>query len=317
MVISTIRKLGPIDQLIDFGGPARDYRESSVKKLNGRVAVVTGGASGIGQGMTRAFAAEGMKIVIADIEAEARDKAASELASDGAEVIAVECDVSDRASLETVREEALSAFGAVHVVCNNAGVAGGQPGPIWAAPQSDWDWVLGVNLMGVVYGVQTFAPLLIEQGEGGHIVNTASLAGLMEGAGIYGVSKQAVVGLTESLWRDLAATNSGVSASVLCPAWVRTRIMESERNRPEAPRPDEEIPPEAQALREVVRGLIEKDGLDPVQVGRQVAQSIKDDTFYILTHPGWNNIIRNRMENILSGRDPVTVPPEGGDLPIR
>jgi NAD(P)-dependent dehydrogenase (short-subunit alcohol dehydrogenase family) len=291
--------------------------ENIVKDLKGRVAVVTGGASGIGQGMIRAFASEGMKIVIADIEVEARDKAASDLANDGAEVIAVECDVSSAASVEAVRDEALSAFGAVHVVCNNAGVAGGQPGPIWAAPQSDWDWVLGVNLLGVVHGVQTFVPLLIEQGQGGHIVNTASLAGLMEGAGIYGVSKQAVVGLTESLWRDLKATESGVSASVLCPAWVRTRIMESERNRPEAPRPNEEIPAEAQALRDIVRGLIEKDGLDPEDVGRQVARSIKDDKFYILTHPGWNNIIRNRMENILAGRDPVTVPPEGGDLPIQ
>ena len=291
--------------------------ENIVKDLKGRVAVVTGGASGIGQGMIRAFASEGMKIVIADIEVEARDKAASDLANDGAEVIAVECDVSSAASVEAVRDEALSAFGAVHVVCNNAGVAGGQPGPIWAAPQSDWDWVLGVNLLGVIHGVQTFVPLLIEQGQGGHIVNTASLAGLMEGAGIYGVSKQAVVGLTESLWRDLKATDSGVSASVLCPAWVRTRIMESERNRPEAPRPNEEIPAEAQALRDIVRGLIEKDGLDPEDVGRQVARSIKDDKFYILTHPGWNNIIRNRMENILAGRDPVTVPPEGGDLPIQ
>jgi NAD(P)-dependent dehydrogenase (short-subunit alcohol dehydrogenase family) len=291
--------------------------ENIVKDLKGRVAVVTGGASGIGQGMIRAFASEGMKIVIADIEVEARDKAASDLANDGAEVIAVECDVSSAASVEAIRDEALSAFGAVHVVCNNAGVAGGQPGPIWAAPQSDWDWVLGVNLLGVVHGVQTFVPLLIEQGQGGHIVNTASLAGLMEGAGIYGVSKQAVVGLTESLWRDLKATESGVSASVLCPAWVRTRIMESERNRPEAPRPNEEIPAEAQALRDIVRGLIEKDGLDPEDVGRQVARSIKDDKFYILTHPGWNNIIRNRMENILAGRDPVTVPPEGGDLPIQ
>ena len=286
-----------------------------MKELKDRVAVVTGGASGIGKGMTRAFAAEGMKIVIADIEAEARDRAVLDLTKEGAEAIGVECDVSSPAAVEAVRDAALSAFGAVHVVCNNAGVAGGQPGPIWTAPQEDWDWVLGVNLMGVIHGIQTFVPLLIEQGEGGHIVNTASLAGLMEGAGIYGVSKQACVGLSETLWRDLRSTESGVSASVLCPAWVNTRIMESERNRPETPRPESEVPAEAQAIRNMVEGFI-KEGLDPDDVGRRVARAIQDDTFYILTHPGWNNIIRSRMENILNGRDPVSVPPDDGRLPF-
>ncbi len=288
-----------------------------MKELKGRVAVVTGGASGIGQGMTRAFAAEGMKIVIADIESEARDRALSELVANGADAIAVECDVSSRAAVDAVRDAALSAFGSVHVVCNNAGVGGGQPGPIWAAPQSDWEWVLGVNLMGVVHGIQAFAPLLIEQGEGGHIVNTASIAGLMEGMGIYGVSKQAVVGLTESLWRDLKTTESGVSASVLCPAWVRTRILEAERNRPEAPRATEDLPADALAIRNLVKGLIENDGLDPDLVGRIVTQAIKDETFYILTHPAWNNIIRNRMENIVENRDPVGVPPDEGTFPGR
>jgi NAD(P)-dependent dehydrogenase (short-subunit alcohol dehydrogenase family) len=287
-----------------------------MKDLKGRVAVVTGGASGIGQGMTRAFAAEGMKVVIADIEAEARESALAALEEAGAEAIAVECDVSKWESVESLRDEVLSAFGAVHVVCNNAGVAGGMSGSIWEAEQDDWDWVLGVNLMGVTYGVKAFAPVLIEQGEGGHIVNTASLAGLIEGAGIYGVSKQAAVGLSEALWRDLKATDSGVSASVLCPAWVRTRIIESERNRPEAPRKEKEVTPEATAMQAVIRGLIENQGIDPDVVGGNVVQAIKDDHFYILTHPTWNNMIRNRMENILEGRDPIPVPPDGGDLPI-
>ena len=219
-----------------------------MKELKDRVAVVTGGASGIGNGMARAFAAEGMKVVIADIEEEARDAAVSELTQQGAEAIGVQCDVSDRASVEALRDAALSAFGAAHVICNNAGVAGGSPGPIWASPQDDWDWVLGINLMGVVYGVQAFVPLFLEQGEEGHVVNTASLAGLIHGGGIYGVSKQAVVGLSEGLWRDLKASGSSVGASVLCPGWVSTRIMESERNRPESPRPSEEIPAEVQQI---------------------------------------------------------------------
>jgi NAD(P)-dependent dehydrogenase (short-subunit alcohol dehydrogenase family) len=262
--------------------------------------------------MARAFAAEGMKIVIADIEEGPREAAVAGLTDGGAEAIGVACDVSDRASVEAMRDAALSAFGAAHVVCNNAGVAGGTPGPIWASPQEDWDWVMGVNLQGVVNGVQSFVPLFLEQGDGGHVVNTASLAGLMEGAGIYGVSKQAVVALSESLWRDLKATDPSVGASVLCPAWVRTRIMESDRNRPESPRPADDIPAEAQMMRSMVEGFIQR-GLEPDEVGRQVVQAIRDESFYILTHPSWNNIIQNRMENILMGRDPVSVPPNDGE----
>ncbi len=281
-----------------------------LKELKDRVAVVTGGGSGIGLGMARAFAAEGMRVVIADIEDEPREAAVKGLNEGGAEAIGVACDVAKRESVEAVREAALSAFGAVHVVCNNAGVGGGQPVPIWAAPQEDWDWVLGVNLMGVVYGVQTFVPVMLEQGEGGHVVNTASVAGLMNGMGIYGVSKQGVVGLSEALWRDLEQTNSGVGVSVLCPGWVRTRIMEAERNRPEAPRDDVELPPDVAARAEFVKGLI-ANGLDPDVVGRQVADAIKEDTFYILTHPDWNNVIQHRFENILGARPPTTILPEG------
>ncbi len=281
-----------------------------LRELKGRVAVVTGGGSGIGNGMARVFAAEGMRVVVADIEGEAREGAVKALTDSGAEAIGVQCDVADRASVEAMRDAALSAFGAVHVVCNNAGVAGGQPVPIWSAPQTDWDWVLGVNLMGVVYGVQTFVPVMLEQGEGGHVVNTASLAGLINGTGIYGVSKQAVVGLTESLWRELDATDSGVGASVLCPGWVRTRIMESERNRREAPRDDIEIPEDFAARAALVKGLID-NGLEPDEVGKQVADAIRNDTFYILTHPHWNNVIQHRFENILEGRAPTLVAPEG------
>lgn len=281
-----------------------------LQELQNRVAVVTGAGSGIGLGMARAFAAEGMRVVVADIEDAPREAAVKALAESGAQAIGVHCDVAERASVEAVRDAALSAFGAVHVVCNNAGVAGGQPAPIWAAPQEDWDWVLGVNLMGVVYGVQTFVPVMLEQGEGGHVVNTASLAGLINGAGIYGVSKQACVGLTESLWRELQETGSGVGASVLCPGWVRTRIMESDRNRKEAPRESAEIPADVAARAEIVKGLIQA-GQDPDDVGRTVARAIQDDTFYILTHPHWNNVIQHRFENILEGRAPTMVAPDG------
>ncbi len=284
-----------------------------MEELQGRVAVVTGGASGIGNGMCRAFAEAGMKIVVADVEDEAREAAVKALVGEGADAIGVRCDVTDEASVVAVRDEALATFGKVHVVCNNAGVAGGGPGPLWSLPQADWDWVMGVNLQGVVHGIRVFVPTILEQDEGGHVVNTASLAGLMHGAGIYGVSKQACVALSEALFRDLSLADPKVGVSVLCPAWVRTRIMESERNRPEAPRPAVEIPAEIQAARDMVAGFIER-GLDPLDVGRQVAAAIRERRFYILTHPGWNNMLEKRFGDILEGRDPVPVPPAEGEF---
>ena len=286
-----------------------------MEDLNGRVAVVTGGASGIGLGMARAFGAEGMRVVIGDIETGPREEAVAGLTAAGTEAIGIACDVGDQGQVEALRDAALDAFGAVHVLCNNAGVAGGNAGPIWEAPQDDWDWVMGVNLQGVVHGVRAFVPAMLAQADGGHIVNTASLAGLMHGAGIYGMSKQACVGLSEALWRDLRATGKPVSASVLCPAWVRTRIMESERNRPESPRAEVEIPAEAQAMRDLVAGLIER-GLDPEDVGRQVVDAVRHDRFYILTHPKWNGVLEARFRTILEGLDPVPVAPEGEDFPF-
>ena len=285
-----------------------------MKDLENRVAVVTGGASGIGLGMARAFAAEGMRVVVADIESDARDAAVGQLTDAGAEAIGIPCDVGDEDAVRALRDETLARFGAVHVLCNNAGVAGGAPGPLWAAPQDDWDWVMGVNVQGVIHGIRHFVPVLLEQGEGGHVVNTASMAGLIQGGGIYGVSKQACVALSEGLWRDLQAVDPRVGVSVLCPGWVRTRIMESERNRPEAPRSPEDLPDEVRVMRDLVAGLIER-GLDPLEVGRQVVAAIREGRFYILTHPGWNNMIRHRFECILEGRPPTPVAPEDGEVP--
>ena len=282
-----------------------------MQDLAERIAVVTGGASGIGLGMAQAFAGRGMKLVIADIEAEPLESAVSELVSAGADAIGVECDVSDAAAVENLRDRALSQFGAVHVLCNNAGVAGSGPGT-WEAPQEEWDWVMGVNLWGVVYGIRHFVPVMIEQGAPAHVVNTASMAGLIHGGGIYGVTKHAVVALSESLFSEFQALGHDIGVSVLCPGWVRTRIMESERNRPEAPRP---APGESAALVEMVRkvmsGLVE-GGLDPADVGALVADSIVERRFYVLPHPDWRNMIENRTQAILEGRDPVNVPPDDG-----
>lgn len=281
-----------------------------MQELRDRVAVVTGGASGIGLGMAQAFAAEGMKLVLADVEAEPLERAVKQLAGDGADVIGVECDVSKAAAVEALRERSLARFGAVHVLCNNAGV-GGSFGALWEAPLDEWEWVMGVNVMGVVHGVRSFVPVMIEQRAPGHVVNTASMAGLVHGAGIYGITKHAVVALSEGLFSQLEGLKLPIGVSVLCPGWVRTNIMTSDRNRPEAPRP---APGERAALIESIRSMMDgfvRSGLDPQEVGRLVARAIREERFYVLTHPHWANMIRNRMETILEGRDPIGVAPAG------
>jgi NAD(P)-dependent dehydrogenase (short-subunit alcohol dehydrogenase family) len=283
-----------------------------MQDLTGRVAVVTGGASGIGRGMAEAFAARGMKIVIADIETEPLEATTAALREAGAEILGVRCDVADPASVEALRDEVLSHFGAVHVLCNNAGVAGTGGAATWEAPLAEWDWVMGVNLRGVIHGIRSFLPAMIEQGGPGHVVNTSSMAGLIHGAGIYGVTKHAVVGLSESLWNELRGRGHPIGVSVLCPGFVRTRIIESERNRPETPRPDPgERAAEVEMMRGIMAGLIER-GLDPLEVGNVVADAIQDERFYVLPHP-WHNMIENRMRTILDGKDPIAVAPEGAN----
>ncbi len=285
-----------------------------MKEFKGRVAVVTGGASGIGRGIAEALAARGMKIVLADIEQPVLDKTAEELRASGAEVVGIVCDVSKQESVDHLARASLDAFGAVHVLCNNAGVAGGGPAATWEASLDDWTWVLGVNLMGVVHGIRSFVPIILEQAQGGHIVSTASMAGLMVGGGIYGVTKHAVVALSESLWNEFSARGSPIGVSVLCPGWVNTHIMESERNRPEAPRPDPgETPAEFEILRQFVENQI-KQGMDPREAGEIVADAIRDERFYVLTH-AWQNLVEHRMRNILQDGDPTRAVPAGMDWP--
>ncbi len=281
-----------------------------MEQLRDRVAVVTGAASGIGLGMARALAAEGAKVVLADIEAGPLEAAAAGLRETGAKVTPVRCDVADAASVDALRDETLSVYGAVHVLCNNAGVGGGLPLPIWEQPAEEWDWVMGVNLDGVIHGIQRFVPLMVEQGEGGHVVNTSSIAGLAAGNGIYGVSKHAVVALSESMYRDAQMRGLPIGVSVLCPGWVSTRIMESERNRPEAPR---EVPEALVAITQQMRALVDEQvsqGMDPDEVGRQVVAAIREERFYILTHP-WQAMIESRMRHILDGTNPEAVMPPG------
>jgi NAD(P)-dependent dehydrogenase (short-subunit alcohol dehydrogenase family) len=285
-----------------------------VRELVNRVAVITGGAGGIGRGMAECFAAEGMKLVLADIEGEVLANTVADLESRGAVVVGVECDVSKPESVASLAEQTLTAHGAVHVLCNNAGVVPGAMRGMWESSLTDWEWVIGINLMGVVHGIRSFIPIMLEQGGEGHIVNTASMAGLVSGLGIYGVTKSGVISLSESLLVELQGRGAEIGVSVMCPGWVKTKLMEAERNRPEAPREDlVEVTPEGEIMYKIIQSLVE-NGLDPLDVGKQVVASIKEERFYILTHPEWNDMIRGRMENILEGRNPTAITPPGADL---
>ena len=272
-----------------------------MRELRGKVAVVTGAASGIGRAMAERFAREGMKVVLADVEETALAAAQKSIAGS----IAVRTDVSKAESVEALRQKAVDAFGAVHVVCNNAGV--GVGGPAWARSVADWEWILGVNLWGVVHGIRTFVPAMIAQGEG-HVVNTASIAGMITtlGFGPYCATKHAVVALSECLHHDLQTFADGkVKVSVLCPGFVKTRIHESERNRPEGLRekPQGAPSPTELAMQQVMSAAI-ASGIEPSEVAEHVLRAIVEEKFYVFTHPKLKGAVKRRMDEILEERLP-------------
>ncbi len=273
-----------------------------MQELAGKVAVVTGGASGIGRAMADRFARAGMKLVLADIEAASLEVAAGEIRETGAEVVEARTDVTELASVEALLATTLGAFGAVHVVCNNAGVA--TAGPVWEASIADWEFTLGANLWGVIHGVKTFAPVLLEQNEG-HFVNTASMAGLVSGAnmGVYNVSKYGVVALTETLFEDLRNAGSDVGASVLCPAFVQSRIWDSGRNRPESLRDADRQSLEDSEQGKALRVIIE-NAMPAARVADAVHDAILSKRLYIVTHESTRGPVERRMRNILDGTNP-------------
>jgi NAD(P)-dependent dehydrogenase (short-subunit alcohol dehydrogenase family) len=269
----------------------------------GRVAVVTGAASGIGFGLAQRFAAEGLHVVMADVEEPALSKAAARIAESGASVLPVATDVADLAAVEALRDAALSRFGAVHVVCNNAGV-GGSHGPLWECPPGEWDWVLGVNLNGVMNGVRAFMPVLLGQ-DAGYLVNTSSIFGVFAGTlGPYGVSKHAVTALTETLYFNLKSQGvAHVGVSVLCPGAVQTNFGASSRNRPAwagpaAPRDQAEQASAARFDRLAVLGA------SPQEVAGMVLDGIRSRRFYILTSDNRNRAVLRRGEEVVAGGPP-------------
>lgn len=269
-----------------------------MQELTGRTAVVTGAASGIGRALARRFGAEGMNVVLADIEDAPLAEATESLAADGVEVLAVPTDVRDADALDHLARVSIERFGTVHLLCNNAGVGGG--GPMHELAIADWKWVLDVNLNGVVNGIHAFLPHLYAHGEAAHVVNTASMAGWFgwPGMGPYCASKFAVVGLSECLFHETRGTNVGVS--VLCPGWVDTNIADSGRNRPGAPQGA--ITGSTEGA-ELVRQLI-SNGLAPAVVADAVVDAIRSDRFWVLTHPDMAAGARGRLEGALAGRNP-------------
>jgi NAD(P)-dependent dehydrogenase (short-subunit alcohol dehydrogenase family) len=275
-----------------------------MRELSGKVAVVTGAASGIGLALCRRLGADGMRMMMADVEEPALAAAAADLAAEGIEAATSATDVSDPDAVDALARATLDRFGAVHLVCNNAGVAGGALA--WEIPVPSWNWIVGVNLLGVANGIRSFVPHLIAQGEG-HVVNTASVAGLIAspGLGAYCATKHAVVGLSESLRHDLAVVGSPVGVSVLCPGFVRTRIAEADRNWPARLGPPPEVPDQAAAeqMRQAVADAIES-GLDPAVIAEAVRDAVVAGRFWILTHPEFNDAVAGRYRDAVAGRDP-------------
>jgi NAD(P)-dependent dehydrogenase (short-subunit alcohol dehydrogenase family) len=286
-------------------------KEKLMKDFKGKVAVITGGAGGIGSAFARRWAAEGAKIVLADVEGPALKAAEEALRAGGADVRAFSIDVSNHAEVERLAEQTLSAFGGVHLLFNNAGVQAGQGTALWEDTLKDWHWVVGVNLWGVIHGVRVFVPIMSGQGGPAHIVNTASVAGLRSSPdiGIYSVTKAAVVMLSENLFQQLRARQLPIGVTVVCPGVVRTRLNDAWRNRP----PDlanETTPPLTPQQEAVKRRFVETNagGMAPDDFARIVFDAVSHDRLYCVTHHEWDDAIRERTGNILSGTNPA--PPE-------
>ncbi len=273
--------------------------------FQGNVAVVTGAASGFGREFARMAAGLGMRVVLADVEAEPLAAAAAELRAGGSEVLAERVDVSRAEEVERLAARSVEQFGAVHLLFNNAGVGAGG-GLIWESSEKDWAWVLGVNLWGVIHGVRCFVPLMLRQDYPCHVVNTASAAGLIapQTMGVYNTSKRAVVALTETLFHDLRLVNAKVGVSLLCPAFVNTGIAHAERNRPRELRNEAPPTPSQVAARRAAEQATASGRIAAADVARITFDAIREDRFYVITHPNILPSVELRMQDILAQRPP-------------
>ncbi|MBI1735269.1 MAG: SDR family NAD(P)-dependent oxidoreductase [Candidatus Rokubacteria bacterium] len=260
-----------------------------MESFEGRVAVVTGGGSGIGRALSEAFARERARVVVADVDARAAEETAAAIRNGGADALGVATDVADLASVQALADRVFTTYGAVHVLCNNAGVA--LWGGLESATHRDWQWAIGVNLWGVIHGVEAFVPRMIAARQGGHVVNTASMAGLIasQGLGVYNTTKYAVVGLSETLAKDLRPY--GIGVSVLCPMGVSTRIRQSDRNRPAALR-NESAAPRGEGVDLIGRTLA------PDAVARMTLDAIRTGQLYVITHEEGLDPLRKRFQRM-------------------
>jgi NAD(P)-dependent dehydrogenase (short-subunit alcohol dehydrogenase family) len=276
-----------------------------MQEFSGKVAVVTGAGSGMGRAFAGRFAAEGMRVVLGDIEQAALDRAVGELRAEGHDALGVVTDVSSADSVRALADAALAAYGAVHVVCNNAGVEGYLDGPVWEATEQDWEWTLGVNFHGVLNGVRTFLPILLAQEEETHMVNTASMLSLVRSPNIYGVTKQAVLALSETVYGDLQAQNAKVGITVLFPGTIATNLFHGSRNRPADLRGDVDLAATEQgrARRDHMHEVLSK-GMPPEEVADIVIKAIREKAFYVLTDHEWDEQIKRRIDDILLRRQP-------------
>jgi NAD(P)-dependent dehydrogenase (short-subunit alcohol dehydrogenase family) len=278
-----------------------------LKEFKGKVAVVTGAASGIGKAICERAAREGMHVVMADVEQDMLRQSARDIEGLGADVLAVRTDVSQPDELSKLAEETLERFGKVHVVCNNAGVFAG--GLTWDAIGTDWEWVMGVNVYGILHGIRAFVPIMLEQNEPGHIVNTCSMAGLINTplSGAYNVSKHAALSLTETLYHELQMKQTPVGCSALCPELINTGIGRSDRNRPaHLKRPEGAGTPEQEMVENVI-GASVASGIPPSVMADRVFQGIQDDQFYLLADEStsWDAACKTRLEDIRLRRNPT------------
>ncbi len=275
-----------------------------MQDFEGKVAVITGAASGIGRELANVAAGLGMKLVLADVQVHALERASAELQAQGAKVLAMVCDVRRGRLVQELADAAVARFGAVHLVFNNAGVSAG--GLVWEASEADWDWVLGVNLQGAIHGVRIFTRLMLacaarEPGYRGHIVNTASMAGLVNAPamGVYNVSKHAVVALSESLYHDLRLVDAPIGVSVLCPYFVPTAIAHAHRQRPEDVKAPGQPTASQLAAQAMMEKAVESGKVSAAEVARLTFDAVREGRFYIYSHPQAMDGVAERMEAIL------------------
>lgn len=268
----------------------------------GRVAVVTGAGSGMGKAFAKRFAAEGMRVVVADVQRDALEATVEELRADGAATLGVLTDVSSASAVRYLAEAATEEFGDVHLLCNNAGVEGYLDGAVWEATDKDWNWTVGVNFWSVVHGIRAFVPGMLAHGEPAHVVNTVSMTAVIAPGSLYDVTKHAVLALTEVLARDLRERGARIGVTALCPGTVATNLFHGSRNRPAHLRNPVEQPGavKGKALRERMHALL-AEGMSPDEVANKLIQAIRSNALYLLTDHAWDELIIDRHRTILAG----------------